>query len=142
METIIEMEMEVTIQEVAVEGRCTLLFEKMESVIHISNYAIECQVKYATCTLLGGALKWWNSHVRTIGHDAAYEISVPDEEDKVERFIWGIHDSIQGNVTSSKPTRLQEAIQIANSLMYQKNVARAYTTGPREKKEYAGTLPL
>nr|GEX11635.1 hypothetical protein [Tanacetum cinerariifolium] len=32
----------------------------------------------------------------------------------------GIPDSIQGNVTSSKPTRLQEAIQIAYSLMEQK----------------------
>ncbi|GJR26573.1 hypothetical protein Tco_1102805 [Tanacetum coccineum] len=42
---------------------------------------------------------------------------VPSEEDKVERFIWGLPDSIQGNVTSSKPTRIQEAIQIANSLM-------------------------
>ncbi|GJY80984.1 reverse transcriptase domain-containing protein [Tanacetum coccineum] len=92
MEMETRMEMEVTIQEVAVEGRCTL--------------------------------------------------SVPEEEDKVERFIWGLPDSIQGNVTSSKPTRLQEAIQIANSLMYQKNVARDDTAGPRKKKEYAGTLPL
>ncbi|GKB86399.1 hypothetical protein Tco_0958671, partial [Tanacetum coccineum] len=47
-------------------------FEKMESVFHISNCIVECQVKYATCTLLGGALTWWNSHVRTVGHDAAY----------------------------------------------------------------------
>nr|GFB45555.1 reverse transcriptase domain-containing protein [Tanacetum cinerariifolium] len=97
-----------------------------------------------------------------------------EETDKVERFIWGLPDSIQGNITSSKPTRLQEAIEIANSLMDQKvrvyasrqaenkirmennsrdnhaqqppykrhNVARAYTAGPGEKKEYAGTLPL
>ncbi|GJU55407.1 reverse transcriptase domain-containing protein [Tanacetum coccineum] len=50
-------------------------FEKMESVFHICNCAVECQVKYATCTLLGGALTWWNSHVRTVGHDAAYEMS-------------------------------------------------------------------
>ncbi|GKA30754.1 reverse transcriptase domain-containing protein [Tanacetum coccineum] len=39
--------------------------------------ACECtyirkQVKYATCTLLGNALTWWNSHIKTIGHDAAY----------------------------------------------------------------------
>ncbi|GJW85905.1 reverse transcriptase domain-containing protein [Tanacetum coccineum] len=45
---------------------------------------------------------------------------LPEETDKVERFIWGLPDSIQGNVTSSKPTRLQEAIEIANSLMDQK----------------------
>ncbi|GJT27256.1 retrovirus-related pol polyprotein from transposon TNT 1-94 [Tanacetum coccineum] len=74
-----------------------------------------------------------------------------NEIQKLETELWnltvkgidvGLLDSIQGNVTSSKPTRLQEAIQIANSLMDQKNVARAYTAGPSEKKEYAGTLPL
>ncbi|GJV07313.1 putative reverse transcriptase domain-containing protein [Tanacetum coccineum] len=97
------MEMEVTIQEMAVEGCCTLLvgctykeflncqplkfkgiegavglahwFEKMEFVFHISNCAVECQLKYATYTLLGGALTWWNSHVRIVGDDAAYEMS-------------------------------------------------------------------
>ncbi|GJV01443.1 hypothetical protein Tco_1335012 [Tanacetum coccineum] len=30
------------------------------------------RVKYATCTLLGNALTWWNSHVKTVCHDAAY----------------------------------------------------------------------
>ncbi|GKF22867.1 hypothetical protein Tco_0075189, partial [Tanacetum coccineum] len=30
---------------------------------------------YATCILLGGALTWWNSHVRSVGHDAAYVMS-------------------------------------------------------------------
>ncbi|GKC96653.1 hypothetical protein Tco_1162095 [Tanacetum coccineum] len=50
-------------------------FEKMEYVFHISNCVVECQVKYATCTLLCGALTWCNSHVRTVGHGAVYEIS-------------------------------------------------------------------
>ncbi|GKA61872.1 hypothetical protein Tco_0761391 [Tanacetum coccineum] len=31
-------------------------FEKMESVFHISNCAVENQVKFATCTFLGNAL--------------------------------------------------------------------------------------
>ncbi|GKB98637.1 hypothetical protein Tco_0984774 [Tanacetum coccineum] len=39
-----------------------------------SNCAVNCQVKCATCTLLGGVLTWWNSHVRTVRHDAAYEM--------------------------------------------------------------------
>nr|GFC95458.1 hypothetical protein [Tanacetum cinerariifolium] len=46
--------------------------EKMELVFHISGCAVENQVKFATCTLLGAALTWWNGHVRTLGHDAAY----------------------------------------------------------------------
>ncbi|GKA63320.1 hypothetical protein Tco_0762926, partial [Tanacetum coccineum] len=27
-------------------------------------------IKFATCTLLGNALTWWDFHVKTIGHDA------------------------------------------------------------------------
>ncbi|GJR34124.1 putative reverse transcriptase domain-containing protein [Tanacetum coccineum] len=49
--------------------------EKMESVFHISGRAIENQVKFATCTLLGAALTWWNGYVRTLGHDAAYAMT-------------------------------------------------------------------
>ncbi|GJT39013.1 putative reverse transcriptase domain-containing protein [Tanacetum coccineum] len=44
----------------------------MESVFHISNCAVENQVKFATCTLYRIALTWWNTHVKIIGHDAAY----------------------------------------------------------------------
>nr|GFA55570.1 hypothetical protein [Tanacetum cinerariifolium] len=32
----------------------------------------ENQVKFATCTLHSVALTWWNTHVKTVGHDAAY----------------------------------------------------------------------
>ncbi|GKE28847.1 hypothetical protein Tco_1444231 [Tanacetum coccineum] len=49
--------------------------EKMESVFYISGCAIENQVKFATCTLLGASLTWWNSHMRTLGHDAAYAMT-------------------------------------------------------------------
>ncbi|GJU88113.1 hypothetical protein Tco_1300536 [Tanacetum coccineum] len=52
----------------------TQCFEKMESVFHISNCTVACQIKFATCTLLGSALTWWNSHVKTVGHDVAYEM--------------------------------------------------------------------
>nr|GFA62226.1 hypothetical protein [Tanacetum cinerariifolium] len=47
-------------------------FERMESVFHISNCAVENQVKFATCTLHSVALTWWNTHVKTVGHEAAY----------------------------------------------------------------------
>ncbi|GJU73941.1 hypothetical protein Tco_1265346 [Tanacetum coccineum] len=50
----------------------TQWFEKMESVFHISNCIVACQIKFATCTMLGSELTWWNSHVKTVGHDAAY----------------------------------------------------------------------
>ncbi|GJT24543.1 reverse transcriptase domain-containing protein [Tanacetum coccineum] len=45
---------------------------------------------------------------------------VLEEEDRVEKFIGGLPDNIQGNVIAVEPTRLQDAICIANNLMDQK----------------------
>ncbi|GKF05292.1 putative reverse transcriptase domain-containing protein [Tanacetum coccineum] len=45
---------------------------------------------------------------------------VPDEEDRVERFIGGLPDNIQWNVIAANPSRLQDAIRIANQLMDKK----------------------
>ncbi|GKC92831.1 putative reverse transcriptase domain-containing protein, partial [Tanacetum coccineum] len=69
----------------------TRWFEKMETVFHISNCPDKYQVKM-----------------------------VPNEEDKVERFVGGLLDNIQGNVIAVEPTKLQDAICIANNLMDQK----------------------
>ncbi|GJT85268.1 putative reverse transcriptase domain-containing protein [Tanacetum coccineum] len=53
----------------------TQWIEKMETMFRISNYSVENQIKFSTCTLLGNALTWWNSHVRTVGNDIAYAIT-------------------------------------------------------------------
>nr|GEZ11692.1 putative reverse transcriptase domain-containing protein [Tanacetum cinerariifolium] len=110
----------------------TRWFEKMETMFNISNCSPKYQVKYATCTLQNNALTWWNSHKRTVGVDAAYamkwaglmklmtEVMVPDEEDRVERFIGGLPDNIQGNMIATNQARLQDAIRIANQLMDKK----------------------
>ncbi|GJQ91789.1 reverse transcriptase domain-containing protein [Tanacetum coccineum] len=45
---------------------------------------------------------------------------VPEEEDQVEKFIGRLPDNIQGNVIAAEPTRLQDAVRIANNLMDQK----------------------
>nr|GEZ02011.1 hypothetical protein [Tanacetum cinerariifolium] len=45
---------------------------------------------------------------------------VPNEEDRVERFIGGLPDNIQGNVIAANLARLQDAIRIANQLMDKK----------------------
>nr|GEV19541.1 putative reverse transcriptase domain-containing protein [Tanacetum cinerariifolium] len=50
----------------------TLWLEKMESVFQISNCTITCQVKFASCTLQGSTLTWWNSHMRAVRQDFAY----------------------------------------------------------------------
>ncbi|GKD48986.1 reverse transcriptase domain-containing protein, partial [Tanacetum coccineum] len=43
----------------------------------------------------------------------------PEEEDRVEKFIGGLPDNIQGNVIAAEPTRLQDVVRIANNLMDQ-----------------------
>ncbi|GJU74417.1 putative reverse transcriptase domain-containing protein [Tanacetum coccineum] len=57
---------------------------------------------------------------------------VPDEEDKVERFIGGLPDNIQGNVIATEPTKLREAIRIANNLMDQK--LKGYARSAKNKR--------
>ncbi|GJV16144.1 hypothetical protein Tco_1361467 [Tanacetum coccineum] len=135
----------------------TRWFEKMETVFHISNCPEKYQVKYATCTLLNSALTWWNSHKITIGIAAAYAMSwaeliklmtevycprnevqkmetemVPNEDDKVERFVGGLPDNIQGNVIAVEPTKLQDAMHVANNLMDQK--LKGYARSAKNKR--------
>nr|GEU91148.1 putative reverse transcriptase domain-containing protein [Tanacetum cinerariifolium] len=129
----------------------TRWFEEMETVFNISNCPSKYQVKYATCTLQNGALTWWNSHKRTIGVDATYamkwaglmklmtEVMVPDEEDRVERFIRGLQDNIQVNVIAANPARLQDAIRIANQLMDKK--LQGYAARSAENKRRMESNP-
>ncbi|GJZ65256.1 hypothetical protein Tco_0621952 [Tanacetum coccineum] len=62
---------------IGIEGvvELTQWFERMEIVFRISNCIVENQIKFATCTLLGSALTWWNSHVKIVGHDVAYAMT-------------------------------------------------------------------
>ncbi|GJS08836.1 reverse transcriptase domain-containing protein [Tanacetum coccineum] len=91
----------------------------MESVFHISGCAIENQVKFATCTLLGATLTWWNGHVRTLGHDAAYAMTwetfkkkltdkyCPNGEiKKLEIELWNL--KVRGNDVEAYTQRFQE----------------------------------
>ncbi|GJZ35593.1 hypothetical protein Tco_0581410, partial [Tanacetum coccineum] len=130
----------------------TQWFETMEFVFHINNYTVECQVKYATCTLVGSALTLWNSHVKTVGNNAAYGMPLRtsmkmitnkycprSEIKKLEIELWNQKvkaddkrrlDNNPGDNHDQQPPYKRQ------------NLARAYTVGPKEKKVYAGTLPL
>ncbi|GJY54960.1 putative reverse transcriptase domain-containing protein [Tanacetum coccineum] len=176
----------------------------MESVFHISNGAVENQVKFATCTFLRNALTWWNSYMKTVTQDVAYamdwkalkkmmtvkyclrgeikklEIELwnlkvkgtdvasytlrfqelalicgrmfHEESDKVEKYVGGLPDMIQGNVMSYQPNTMEKAIEFANNQIDQKDITiterqaeqkrKAYTVGTGEKREYTGSLPL
>ncbi|GJX62531.1 putative reverse transcriptase domain-containing protein [Tanacetum coccineum] len=56
---------------------------EMETVFRISNCTVENQVKFVTCTLMGIALTWWNSHVRTVTNDVAYAMTWTDLKKKM-----------------------------------------------------------
>ncbi|GKE29511.1 reverse transcriptase domain-containing protein, partial [Tanacetum coccineum] len=86
----------------------TQWFERMETVFRISHCSVENQIKFSTCTLLAGALTWWNTHVRIVGHDAAYVITwtelkkkmadkycLRNEMKKLEAELWNLE--VQGN---------------------------------------------
>ncbi|GJQ99778.1 hypothetical protein Tco_0522763 [Tanacetum coccineum] len=126
----------------------TQWFERIETMFRISNGTIENHIKFTTCTLLGVALIWWNSHVRTVGHDVAYamtwtalkkkmtdkycprgkikklkvELMFPEESDKIERYVGGLPDMIYGIVMASKPKTMQDAIEMETELM-DKNIS-------------------
>ncbi|GJS57656.1 putative reverse transcriptase domain-containing protein [Tanacetum coccineum] len=61
----------------------TQWFERMETVFRISNCSVENPIKFSTCTLLAGALTWWNSYVMTVTHDVAYAMTWVDLRKKM-----------------------------------------------------------
>nr|GEY30722.1 hypothetical protein [Tanacetum cinerariifolium] len=125
-----------------------LWFERMEIEFHISNYTVENQVKFTTCTLLGSALTWWNSYVKTTGPDVTYAMNWTNlkkkmtdkyyprgeikklevkfgnlklkESDKIERYIGGLPDMIHGSVMTSKPKTMQDVIEFTTELIDKK----------------------
>ncbi|GJY35350.1 hypothetical protein Tco_0420728 [Tanacetum coccineum] len=79
----------------------TRWIEKMESVFNISGCAVENQVKFATCTLLGAALTWWNGQIRTLG---------PEAYAMTWEYISGLPDNIYGNVKSARTQDVDEEL--------------------------------
>ncbi|GJT41829.1 hypothetical protein Tco_0941694 [Tanacetum coccineum] len=103
----------------------TRWFEKMEMVFHISNCPPKYQVKYASCTLQNGALTWneiqkmetelCNLTVRNndmIAYTQRFKElvllctkMVPEEEDRVEKFIGENKRRFENN---SRDSRVQQ----------------------------------
>nr|GEX13552.1 hypothetical protein [Tanacetum cinerariifolium] len=67
--------------------------------------------------------------------ETVFQKSNCTESNEVEKYVGGLPDMIQGSVMASKPKTMQEPYK-------RQNVARVYTVGPGEKKEYEGSLPL
>nr|GEV39175.1 reverse transcriptase domain-containing protein [Tanacetum cinerariifolium] len=126
-------------------------FEKMESVFHISNCTVENQVKFDTCTFLGNALTWWNSHMKTVTQDIAYAMDsktlkkmmtdkilpkgmFQEESNEVEKYVGGLPDMIRGNVMSYQPKTMKIAIEFANDQMDQKVLTIANRQAEQKRK--------
>ncbi|GJW71601.1 putative reverse transcriptase domain-containing protein [Tanacetum coccineum] len=153
-------------------------------------HEFENQVKFATCNLYSVALTWWNTHVKTVGHDAAYgmpwktvrkimtdkycprneikklemeiwdlkvkgtdltsytqhfqELALlcgrmfPEESDKIEKYVGGLPDLINGSVVASKPKTMQDADEITTELM-DKKIHTFVERQTESKKEFEDT---
>ncbi|GJU02238.1 hypothetical protein Tco_1112576 [Tanacetum coccineum] len=127
-------------------------FAKTESVFGISECAEGKKVKFAAATLQGPALTWWNAkfcpieELQRIEHELwnlkvkeynivaytqrfnelalMYLRMVEPKRVKVDAYIRGLTENIKGEVTSSKPANLNEAVRMAHKLMEQKSQAR------------------
>ncbi|GKC68855.1 reverse transcriptase domain-containing protein [Tanacetum coccineum] len=61
----------------------------------------------------------------------------PEESNKVERYVGGLHDMIQGSVVASKPKTMQEATEMASELMDKKinTIAESQAENKRKSSE-------
>ncbi|GJR81190.1 hypothetical protein Tco_0151975 [Tanacetum coccineum] len=138
-------------------------FEKMETVFSISNYSVENQIKFSTCTLLADLkkkmtdkyyprgeikkleAKLWNLKVKgtdMIGYNQHFqELALlcirmfPEESDKIERYVSGLPDMIYRSVVASRPKIMQELIEIATELMDKKICTFAKQHSENKRKQ-------
>ncbi|GKE03092.1 hypothetical protein Tco_1391075 [Tanacetum coccineum] len=121
----------------------TQWFERMETVFRISNCTMENQVTFATCTLLGIYLTWWNSHVRTVSHDDAYAMTWTElkkkmidkycprgEMKKLEAELWNL--KVKGTDVLDYNKRFQELASLC---------VRMFPEESNKIERYVGGLP-
>nr|GEV30648.1 putative reverse transcriptase domain-containing protein [Tanacetum cinerariifolium] len=91
--------------------------EKVEQVFEISKCVEEDKVMFVASTFEGRALTWWNENVHTLGLVNANRIPLNEFKSMMTtEYIKGFPERIKRNITSSKPTTLHEAINMAREL--------------------------
>nr|GEU34786.1 putative reverse transcriptase domain-containing protein [Tanacetum cinerariifolium] len=122
-----------------------------QSVSSINNCTAENQIKFASCTLIGSALTWWNSHMRAVSQKVKdtditsytlcfQELALlcgrmfPEEADEIERYVSGLPKRIRGNVMSYETKSMQKAIEFANDQMDQKLIGISDHQANNKKK--------
>ncbi|GJU23336.1 reverse transcriptase domain-containing protein [Tanacetum coccineum] len=96
-------------------------------LFHISNYAMENQVKFATCTFVGNALTWWNSHMKKIMIVKYY---LRGEIKKLGIKLWNL--KVKGTDIPSYTLRFQELALMCG---------RMFPEESDEVEKYVGGLP-
>nr|GEZ37950.1 hypothetical protein [Tanacetum cinerariifolium] len=87
-----------------------------------------------TLTLKGDDIEAYNNRF--------YELAlmcpelVPTERKKIEKYVRGFPERIKGNITSSKPTTLHDAINMARELVEQAVQGRATIIGESNKRKW------
>ncbi|GJR92886.1 putative reverse transcriptase domain-containing protein [Tanacetum coccineum] len=133
----------------------TRWIEKMESVFNISGCAVENQVKFATCTLLGSALTWvksrtcgielWNSNVKGKTDVPALQWNVsrvtlictsllPMKLRKLTSTSVDFLTTFMGTSKLLNPRELDETIELANDLMDRKLLTYAERQSDNKRK--------
>ncbi|GKB76217.1 reverse transcriptase domain-containing protein, partial [Tanacetum coccineum] len=112
----------------------------MSRLVYTPSCVVENQVKFATCTLLGAALTWWNGQIRTLGPEAyamTWDVLKKKMTDKycpqgeikkLEIELWNLKVKGNNHGHQQQPFKRQ-------------NVAKAYNMGTGERKPYEGSLP-
>nr|GEY15503.1 putative reverse transcriptase domain-containing protein [Tanacetum cinerariifolium] len=91
-----------------------------------ATHELKNQVKFATCTLHSVTLTWWNTHVKTVGHNAAY----------------GMPWKTLMKMMTDKYCPQNEIKKLEMEIWDLKNTGRVYTAPSGEKKQYGGSKPL
>ncbi|GJS67555.1 putative reverse transcriptase domain-containing protein [Tanacetum coccineum] len=135
--------------------RTERIAREMETVFCIRNCSVDSQIKFSTCTLLPGALTWWNSYVRIVGQDVVYAMTWIDlrkkmtdkycsrnEIKKLEVELWNF--KVKGTDVTGYNQRFQELALLCVRMFPEESdkVERAYTAGSGDKKQYRGSKPL
>ncbi|GJT88177.1 reverse transcriptase domain-containing protein [Tanacetum coccineum] len=106
----------------------TRWFEKLESQFGISNVAEGDRVKFASSTLLDGALTWWNVYVRSVTLDTAHATPWSDfkamfirkycprnEIKQMENELWNL--KVKGTNLTAYNQRFQELILLCPEMV-------------------------
>nr|GEU95369.1 reverse transcriptase domain-containing protein [Tanacetum cinerariifolium] len=155
--------------EARVSG-CVITMVREDGIsVSYQHYAAENQFKFDSCTFLGNALTWWNSHMKTVTQDVAYAmdwktlkkmmtdkycprgkcnvISTQDDEKAIE-FA---NDQMDQKVLTIAERQAEQKRKLEfNAGNYQghqqqnkrQNTRRAYTPRPGENRGYTESFPL